>query len=217
VPVIFKFCNNMRSIFCGLIFLVVFVSCRKDSAYIPFSPKIVKVQNNYELANGDKVKVNVEGKNMKNLDLNKFFVEKAEITSKVVSDDTAFDIILPSTTFSDKKMSTVLSFYNGNEYAQFEIFAKGFPKLEPLSKTFTYPDEEFQIEGFNLSYNENYSEVLFVSESGLVKAKVLSANNFIIKFVIPKTAISGPIVYKTIVKEEALPRFLIFGAIEIQK
>lgn len=60
----------MRSIFCGLIFLVVFVSCSKDSAYIPFSPKIVKVQNNYELANGDKVKVNIEGKNMKNLDLN---------------------------------------------------------------------------------------------------------------------------------------------------
>jgi len=52
---------------------------------------------------------------------------------------------------------------------------------------------------------------------GLVKAKILSANNFIIKFVIPKTAISGPILYKTIVEEEALPRGLNFGTIEIRK
>ena len=199
-----------------LIFLVLLVSCTKDSPYIPFSPKITEVQGNYNLENGATVKVKIEGKNAKDIGSNKFYVDGEEIPSKEILNEIAFDIVLPPTTFSAKKMSNELSFYNGHEYAKLELFAKGFPILEPLSKKFTYPNEELHIEGLNLAYKDK-SEVHFLNETGSVKATILSGTNFILKVIVPESAISGPILYKTWLKEETLPRIIICGTIEIRK
>lgn len=199
-----------------LILLLLLVSCAKDSPYIPFSPKIIEVEGNYNLENGATVKVKIEGKNAKDIASNTFYIEGIEIPSKEILNEVAFDIVLPPTTFSAKKMSNELSFYNGHEYAKLELFAKGFPILEPLSKKFTYPNEELYLEGKNLAFKDK-SEVYFLSETSMVSATILSGTDFLIKVTVPESAISGPILYKTWLKEETLPRFIICGTIEIRK
>lgn len=206
------------NLFLSLIILVLanMLSCTKDSNKVLISPKIIEVEDNFKLNNGTTIKVNVIGNNINDNSVNKFFVDSTLVNAYLLPNEVAYKIELPMNTFSSNKMSSTLSFFNGLEFAEIDLYAEGFPLLEPLPIQFTYPNEKLRLEGKNLWFNEN-SQVHFITETGTVKAEIIKGDNFKLDVMVPDSAISGPIIYTTHVNEENNYRAFNFGVIEIRK